>query len=185
LSLIPFLYHAATYIYPPLTIQIINRTLNGLLSLQYFGWFAIGALLYKTYTENDNKYLLLSLVLLPPIIVETGGRDFGVGVSCLVVYLVFVLVLLNQNISKIFASKILVFIGFISYPLYLIHENAMVAFTIKTHVNFPSIPDMLTPLPGISLLLVSAFVIANYLEPFVKKHIKSSLLKIKPTPLSL
>ena len=65
--------------------------------------------------------------------------------------------------------------GMISYPFYLIHENAMVALTITVHRLLPSLPDAITPWPGIVLLALIAFDIAVYLEPRLGSALKARL----------
>lgn len=69
----------------------------------------------------------------------------------------------------------MVLAGTISYPFYLIHENAMVALTITTHRWLPFIPGALTPWPGIVLLGLIAFGIAGTLEPSLRSLIKKRL----------
>ena len=77
----------------------------------------------------------------------------------------------------------LTFMGFISYPLYLIHENALVGFTVKVHNHLAFVPDMMSPLPGIAFIVVSAWIIAAFLEPRLKELLKIPLgMRIRRLP---
>jgi len=137
----------------------------------------MGALIFLAYSERNKNFILLSLLLLPPTIYLADGMNLGAVITCILIYLAFVLSLFSKVGAKIAASKILIFIGFISYPLYLIHESSMVAFTIKTHNQFPYLPDILTPWPGIILLTLTAYLIAKYAEPLLRKTILLALGK--------
>jgi peptidoglycan/LPS O-acetylase OafA/YrhL len=65
-------------------------------------------------------------------------------------------------------NKALVFIGFISYPLYLIHENMMVEMIVKVGWAFPGMPAILIPALPICVVISLAWVIAKYMEPATK-----------------
>lgn len=181
LFFVGFLYHTVTHLFPALSMKNVGTIITHVLSLQHFGWFAIGALLYKRQAEHQNKFFYMALALLPLAILETGWTDIEVALACLVVFTIFTATLFIESVAKIFASRFFIFFGAISYPLYLIHESSMVALTIKTHQYFSFIPDMLTPLPGLALIVLLAWVIEKYIEPAVKRQIKSALLRIKPT----
>ena len=177
LFLLNFFYAFGIQVYPPLEKAKISYLFFDFLSLNYFGWFAMGALIFLAYTEGNKKFILLSLLLLPPTVYLAVGPNLGAVTTCVLIYLAFVFSLFSKIGAKIAESKILIFIGFISYPLYLIHESSMVAFTIKTHNQFPSLPDILTPWPGIFLLTLTAYLIAKYAEPFLRKTILLTLGK--------
>lgn len=70
----------------------------------------------------------------------------------------------------------LIYFGFVSYPLYLIHENAMVAMIVKAGKYFPDIPGILLPLIPIAILMFISYLIANYIEPLINKFLKQLVL---------
>ena len=80
---------------------------------------------------------------------------------CIFIYLLFYAGVTESVWTKLLTSRWLVWIGFISYPLYLIHENALIALTIKAHHVLPAIPAVLTPLPGLILILSIAYILAR------------------------
>lgn len=171
LFLLNFFYTLGIQLHPSFEKAKISILLFDLLSLNYFGWFAIGALIFLAYSKEDKRFIALSLLLLPLTVYLAAGLNLGVAIACVLIYLVFILSLFSQTCSKIATSKPFLFIGFISYPLYLIHESSMVVFTIKVHNQFPSMPSILTPWPGIILLTLTAYLIAKFAEPFLRKTI--------------
>lgn len=173
-----FAYVAAGKISPELASPLIDRILFNMLSLQYFGWFCVGALLYKAYVDNSKLLVLASALMMIPTVLIMYGKGLPIVSACGLVYIAFYLALNNSVVSAIFASRLFVFLGFISYPLYLIHENAMVAITIKTHHHAPYLPDLLTPWPGIAAIALASYLIAKYLEPIVREWLKNRLFPL-------
>ena len=83
----------------------------------------------------------------------------------------------DSLLTKLLSARSLVWAGFISYHLYLIHENALIAMTIKVHLKFPAIPAVLTPLPGLILILSAAYILAllRDIRKYIKPHEKINL----------
>lgn len=69
------------------------------------------------------------------------------------------------------------FIGFISYPLYLIHENFMVSMISKLQI-YNIMPEYLLPVFPVLLLIFVAYVITKRIEPFTKNLIVTCFDKI-------
>jgi peptidoglycan/LPS O-acetylase OafA/YrhL len=67
------------------------------------------------------------------------------------------------------SNRILVFVGFISYPLYLIHENMMVAMIVKIGRIFPNMFAILISILPILFVVGGAWIIARNLEPATRK----------------
>lgn len=175
LFLIAFAYVAAGKVSPEFTWPVIDQILFKILSLQYFGWFCVGALLYKAYLGDSKLMVLASILMMIPTVLIMYGKGLEIVTACSLVYIGFYLALNNRMVSAIFASRLFVFFGFVSYPLYLIHENAMVALTIKTHHHAPHLPDLLTPWPGIAAIVLVSYLMAKHLEPIVRKLLKKQL----------
>lgn len=86
----------------------------------HFGWFASGACFY---IAKDNKALIafaLMLALVSCLTLDVIAP--GLVVSCL-----FVLSLYSNRTQRALSQKGLLWFGFISYPLYLLHQNLMVS----------------------------------------------------------
>jgi peptidoglycan/LPS O-acetylase OafA/YrhL len=67
------------------------------------------------------------------------------------------------------SRQILLLLGFVSYPLYLTHENFMIAIIIKLNRVFTVIPSPLLPLLTVIALTTMAYIIANFLETPLRK----------------
>jgi len=130
----------------------------------YFGWFCIGTLIYRNVLVNSLKSKLLTFFVLCLSTYATTGVDFLGALMCLTLYLIFYFGVSSKFLKKILSIKILTWLGFISYPLYLIHENALIALTIKVKKIVPEGFELLTPLPGLFLLLVVAYLLARYMD---------------------
>ena len=62
------------------------------------------------------------------------------------------------------ASRFLIFFGFVSYPLYLLHNNIMIGLT-KLLGDVSSVPLFLLPILPITLIVATSWIIAYYIEP--------------------
>jgi len=155
---------------------------NILISLVFnkLGWFAIGALIYKYKVTKNINYLLTAITLLPLSIIARDSMDRSGFIFTLILFILFFSANNNKFIANILSIKPLLYLGNISYAFYLIHENAVVALTTLVHKYFIWIPDMLTPLPAIMLLLIIASLMTNYVEKPIRNIIVKLLgLKIK------
>lgn len=61
------------------------------------------------------------------------------------------------------------FLGFVSYPLYLINENMMVSIVIKLSKVQAVFPLVLLPALAMVFLIYLAFPLAKYVEPWVRR----------------
>lgn len=147
------------------TTDIFTRVVDKAFSWNYFGWFIVGIIAYDIQKKRGLRELLaatgialVSSLLLVPVSSSTF-------VFLLLLIALFIGPLYSRVLQEALQSKLLVFVGFISYPLYLVHENAMVAMIAKLKQNLPSIPDVLTPIAPIGVLIGLSFLVAKFLEP--------------------
>ena len=151
--------------------------LKRVLSLHHMGWFLIGALLHNALFHRSISSLVVSAGLLPFAVMADSGRSGEVFVVCAALYVICVVTLFHQSTGRLFSSRFFLFWGFISYPLYLIHQNMTVALTIKTHAYFTEMPGLLTPLPGLVAVVVVSHLLASYGEPSLRRLIASSSMR--------
>jgi peptidoglycan/LPS O-acetylase OafA/YrhL len=151
-------------------IYFLSKIIS-LISGRYLGWFAIGAMLLESQKNGGRRKLALTALLVLPSSAVSVGASAGTLFGCAALYVLFILALTKSSVARVVDYKPLLFMGYISYPLYLIHENAMVATTIKTHGWVPWLPGELTPIPGMALLIGVAYVIARYGEPAMRKQL--------------
>lgn len=155
----------------PQTSDAVTLTLTKVLSLHHMGWFLIGALLYHALYLQSVRSLVCSAFAVPFATGANSGESRDVFMVCAVLHIVFVGALFNKKIAGFFSSRFFLFWGFISYPLYLIHQNMMAALTIKTHDTFNAIPGIIMPIPGMIVVVFVAYAIAAYAEPAVRRRI--------------
>ncbi len=127
----------------------------------HFGWFYLGSVMYQRHTAGGGLLVFL-FAIFGLCIYTTVGNDYFGALMCIVLYLLFYTGVTTKALSGILSARWLVWIGFISYPLYLIHENALIALTIKVHRLSPEMPAAITPLPGLLLISAVAYLLARY-----------------------
>jgi peptidoglycan/LPS O-acetylase OafA/YrhL len=165
----------------PLVINypVLEKLLETL-SLRQFAWFAGGAFAYLFFVHKQKRYLLLCFAVCSCELWRTFYADPYVIIASYCAITLFLLPVYFENFRAVLSSKFLLFFGFISYPLYLIHENAMIAMIIKFDRVFGGkIPHVILPLIAISVLSVIAYVIAKYLEPLVKNVLLRTVSLVK------
>ena len=158
----------------------------------HFGWFVAGIWFYEarknalrsSYIKSTIAALLSSAYMGLYSFNMGFGSGLGTPVIGMLLYLFFVSSFHINFIKEVLSSKLLILIGFISYPYYLIHERLMVKLTMYFHTMFPSIPDMLTPIMSLTIIFIIAWVIAQYLEPTVRRLIKNLFESQISLPLS-
>ena len=162
---------------------IHNHAFNFFHNFIHFGWFVAGAWFYEARKNQSQASYIMSALSAVLSCIYMGlysfnmgyGSGFGVSIAALMVYLMFIFSFRISILNNILSTKPFVFIGFISYPLYLFHENLMIKLTIYLHTTYPSIPDMLTPIMALSYIFLVAWIIAKYAEPSFRNTIKTFL----------
>jgi len=142
---------------------------------QYSGLFLSGIVFYKMFKGDKSLKHHLSL-LVCYITVVVGYNSAIAGVSSYipigVVYIIFYLFLYHK--LDFLDIKPLGFLGYISYPLYLIHQE--LGFTILLHLKsdfgFTGYWTIFVPIV-ISLLL--AYVVARFIEKPILKLAKTHI----------
>lgn len=149
-------------------------TASNLLSLNHLGWFATGSCIYLYINEKKKKYLyrylifgLISSVILPFYYKNEIQNYSEILVAAITITTFFGAIIILSKLQFIVENKILNYFSFVSYPLYLIHENAMIALIIKASKLFPNFPSLLWPIIIISFITMIAYIIAKYLEPLL------------------
>lgn len=168
LSAVQYLINAEN-IFISLLLKIMN-----FLGIKYYGWFLIGVCAFKFNSHRTlfNLLILLLITFLAIFTTEFGNKQTTFAASLAAI--LFLMPLFLAWIRSILSSKLLLFFGFISYPLYLVHQNIVIGLAIKLHNAFPSVPAFLYPLPFIILVIFIAFIIAK-LEPLLKIRLRSFL----------
>lgn len=157
-------------------IRYLN-TFSHLMSFEYFGWFASGSLAYLYFINNQLKYILLC-VLISFIEMYKYLHDISALLYVVFILTLFISPICFEKTRIIFKNKLLLFFGLISYPLYLIHENALISLIYKTNQLGLPILNLLLPIVPILVLCIISYVIVAYFEPFISKTIQKIILKL-------
>jgi len=142
------------------------------LSFNYFGWFASGSWAYLYFKSKNQQYIIYSFISGILSILAFGLKSQGTLLAALFILLTFLSTIYFENLKRLFANRFFIFFGFISYPLYLIHENVMIALIIKLNKYFPGIPNILLPVIPISFVVIVSYYLAKAIEPMVQTVIK-------------
>jgi peptidoglycan/LPS O-acetylase OafA/YrhL len=136
------------------------------LNCRCYGWFAAGAFFYLYFESRERRDLAASIGCAAIGVAANAGigawEDVGFFTA---VYVVFVTPFFWDKAKRFFSRRECTFFGFISYPLYLIHENASWAIVRRLNDAFPGIPYRLVPVVPIILACAIAWLIAAFMEP--------------------
>ena len=100
------------------------RILGLLMDLQFGGFFIAGILFYKIAVEKENSiwnHLFILATLIINILLYIKFKNDGAIFMIPLIYFIFYLFVYGK--LSWLNNKILLFLGAISYPLYLIHQN--------------------------------------------------------------
>ena len=141
------------------------------INCRMYGWFAAGAFLHL-YTDRRRPGDLIASAASAAVGVIALSGDTGDAVSGTAVYLIFIAPFFVTPVRTFFTHPVCAFFGFISYPLYLIHENATWAMIVRLRAAWPGLPTLLVPLLPMSLVGLVAWLIAAYLEPAARRFLQ-------------
>ncbi len=160
-------FNATKYIFPTCIVWLTIVLCNYFFKIEdHFIWikffnirhgqlFIAGIMFYRIFTKKGNvlyNYIMIGLTFITSMLVYTAQynlRDIAIIIPlCYTLFILFIYGKLN-----FLKFKPLVFIGSISYPLYLIHQR--IAFTIKENYDYTSNPILV-------ILLILTFIVVAY-----------------------
>lgn len=141
-------------------------TISSHLSFSYFGWFAAGSLFYLYWEQRDIRcfYAGFVLALICSLILSIKQSDPFSMFAAIILSLLFAYGLRIHLIQKILSIKPLLFWGTISYPMYLIHENALISILVQYSHFFSIIHQFFQPIFVISFLAIIAYFLIHNFE---------------------
>ncbi|HTD03593.1 acyltransferase [Undibacterium sp.] len=146
---------------------------------EYYGWFAAGALYFWSYQKKNGVSLVLA-VAIACIAATVRGTGIADTVAALVIVLIFTAAIVSQQAQRMFRMSVLAWIGLISYPLYLLHENLMVAMIIKIGKFAPWMPSVLMPVLPVVIVIALAALVAQVAEPWLRQVLRAGMARIAP-----
>ncbi len=149
------------------------------LSFDHFGWFACGAACYLYWRLQSVRWLAIAAALLLFSAVFTRPlQDYSLP-GALVTGAIFIGTLKFEKLGWVFKARFFQFLGFVSYPLYLVHENITISSAVGLHRQFDSIPPALWPLVSLCWLCLFSYLVAKYAEPFIRHVLRFRIAKIR------
>ena len=162
---VSFLFFSAkTMVYIGLCGDVILRPFY-LLGADHFFWFAAGAFLYYTKCKISFYSVMIFLGLIAFASIARLGVHLDL-VAGFMVGFVFWLAMSTRILDQLLSVRPLIFLGFISYPLYLTHENALVSMIAVTQNYY--IYDLMAPIIPIILICLVSWIIAKFIEPRIR-----------------
>ncbi len=156
----------------------VLRTLMEAASLRYFGWFAAGALYYRYFRYGNSRVLGAAVLASLASVAMLEVSDPVSRLAALVIVAFFTVSIVSQAFQAALGNRLLLLLGMISYPLYLLHQNLMVAATVKLGRAAPWLPGILMPALPITLLVLLGWIVAVRLEGPLRRALKASLGRV-------
>lgn len=150
-------------------IIYVAYKLSETMTLNYFGWFAAGSLFYEFYRTNSKKFFWVGVMVVFICSIFVHNMEVRPAIAAFAIASVFASSLKTTWLQTLLRNKFLLFFGFISYPLYLIHENLMISMIIKIHNFLPGTPSVIYPFLPILILSCISYLIAKVYEPRIRK----------------
>lgn len=142
----------------------LTHALASSASFEFFGWFSSGAAFYLFVRTQERHWLYYGVFAALLSSAVESNRNLESFLAAMLIVAVFTTSVLSVNFQKLLSNRLLLFFGFISYPLYLIHENMAVSMIIQVDRYFPNFPGFLLPLVALAVASLLAFIIARVFE---------------------
>jgi peptidoglycan/LPS O-acetylase OafA/YrhL len=162
-----------------------SSALKSLLVTEYAGYFIAGALFYLVRAEGITPYRLIALLLCALVSSENAysqasGFIFAATpqecmVSALLVFVSFLLVgAIAMQWIRVRASRVLFNLGALTYPLYLLHNEAgKILINLGARWSLPLAVVLVA-----ALMLLLSYVVANVFDAKVRPKFQAALSAI-------
>lgn len=153
------------------------------LGIEYFGWFVCGALFLKAHQAGNGRLVAVALLVGLISALTSGLWQPEDWLSCL--YLVGCVLLFAGAqrfvlMQRLLAMPALLFAGFVSYPLYLLHNELGVGLIATVTPVLPALLWPFLPVMIIAFMLLLAWLVARHIEPRVAKLLRPLLSRAIP-----
>ncbi len=153
----------------------IAYSITANLSFKHFGWFAAGSAFYLFKKEQNQLWYIYGLLIAAISALFIVNNDLLKLFTLVLIVAFFALSLTQERLQRVLSHPSLLFFGFISYPLYLLHENIMIALVIKMEHLVPNVLALILPFISIALISLIAWLIAKHFEKPVKNLLQQGI----------
>lgn len=142
---------------------------------EYFGWFVSGALFYKANLLDSDRLFALAIAAGIVSALTSGLWQPDDLVSQL--YLVgcvglFAMAQRLNGLQRLLAVKPLLFLGFVSYPLYLLHNEFGIGLISAWGETLGSQVSWTITMLVTGLVILLAYIVTKWIEPEIKTGLK-------------
>jgi peptidoglycan/LPS O-acetylase OafA/YrhL len=159
------------HIFPALELRFPDFLVR-ISSAIHFGWFIAGALYYRYFHERKKSWLYAAMLVALASAIVLGRLHWGATLAAAMTGILFTSAVSMPFVQSMLSRSSLIFLGFVSYPLYLVHENMMIALIIKTGDAAPWMPSILIPVVPIAIVIAVGSLVAIYGEPWLREKIR-------------
>jgi peptidoglycan/LPS O-acetylase OafA/YrhL len=150
-------------------------------SILHFPWFAAGAMAFVF--QRDRSPFALILALLSAAVGIYALSDNSPNFSSLITFAslniaLFIAPIFSGTIRRILERRLLLFFGFVSYPMYLVHENFM-ASVLGYSSGQPEVVRFAVAAVAFANVLVISWLIAAHGEAFLQRVFKPAWLRLR------
>ncbi len=162
-------------------LNLLSYDVSILLSLGfgYYGWFFIGCFTYEKINGRvsfvDHVALIISVILC----LKFDSENIESLSILIFIIVLFFFSFYIEFLSGFLTNKLLLFFGFISYPLYLMHENMMISTIMKVLyvIELEGWISYIIPIIPLALISLVSWFIALKVEPLLRNLINIFFLK--------
>lgn len=183
---IPFLFVAFIATFFTFGLEKIGfawpHELTSALGFIYYPWFLVGCVLYEVVNKRVDKLNIalafISIALSIFISFHFSNYNYNVILYSLIIILLFISSFYISRVQSVLSTKFLLLWGFVSYPLYLIHENILVSILVKFQ-KMEAQEDVMYILPLVAFipLFYVSYFISLRLEPSLRRFLQARLIK--------
>lgn len=145
------------------------------LGMRFYLWFASGILFAKADRLESRPLFVLALLtgLVAAVIVKLGIFPLVLQDRTAMVLAVglFASALKWNLLQRVLEWRPLLFVGVVSYPLYLIHETIGLGLIVLTYQFVPSLPSAVLPVFALAMMTFVAYLISRYIEPPLRRFL--------------
>jgi peptidoglycan/LPS O-acetylase OafA/YrhL len=174
-SIFVFVTTAVRVITTPKLSFLFPESVNTIFSIvyQYYFWltlnhlvyFSVGILFYHRYSTGGYSRLSLVLIGFLCVLEFYFVGDNVLRVFLLIIISAFLMLIYRANWLKILGHKYIAWVGMVSYPLYLLHENiGIMLIKNLSLLAGPIVAPAFLPLMVTLLMVILASIVFMYVE---------------------
>lgn len=146
---------------------------------EYFGWFVAGALFFKAVRTDSRFFFFIAMAAGTVSALTSDLWQPGDAVSR--AYLLgcvgfFALIQCSAVIKNLLDTRWLLFVGSVSYTLYLLHNELGIGLIGAAGTRLSSKAQLLLPFAMMGFMLTSAWVITRFYEPSAMRVLRHLLI---------